>query len=93
MQRMDRRQAIKWLGAAVAAAAVTDSVLGAPKEPGAKPIEGAGKLIGTDPVLNKQYVAGELWSLTLTPTQRIAAIALIDLILPNQFPTNFESKP
>ena len=86
--RMDRRQAIKWLGAAVAAAAVTESVLGAPKEPGALPIEGAGKLIGTDPVLNKQYVAGELWSLTLTPTQRIAAIALIDLILPPDDPAN-----
>ena len=87
-QRMDRRQAIRWIGAAVAAAAVTDNLLGAPKEPGAKPIEGAGRLIGTDPVLNKQYAPGELWSLTLTPAQRLAAASLIDLILPPDDPKN-----
>ena len=84
--RIDRRAALKWMGAVVAAAAVTDKLLGAPKEPGAKPIEGAGKLIGTDPVLNKTYAAGELWPLTLTPAQRVAAIALIDLILPPDNP-------
>jgi hypothetical protein len=81
-QRMDRRQAIKWLGAAVAAAAVTDNILGAPKDPGPKPLSGASNIIGTDPVLNKQYTPGELWPLTLTPAQRTAAAALIDLILP-----------
>jgi len=84
--RIDRRAALKWMGAVVAAAAVTDKLLGAPKEPGAKAIEGAGKLIGTDPVLNKTYAAGELWPLTLTPAQRVAAIALIDLILPPDNP-------
>ncbi len=85
--RIDRRAAIKWMGAVVAAAAVTDKLLGAPKEPGAKPIAGAARLIGTDPVLNKTYAGGELWPLTLTPAQRVAAIALIDLILPPDNPS------
>ena len=58
--RIDRRAALKWMGAVVAAAAVTDKLLGAPKDPGAKPVEGAAKLIGTDPVLNKIYTPGEL---------------------------------
>ncbi|MEI6794635.1 MAG: gluconate 2-dehydrogenase subunit 3 family protein [Verrucomicrobiota bacterium] len=86
--RIDRRAAIKWMGAVVAAAAVSDQLLGAPKEPGAKAIPGAGKLIGTDPVLNKTYTPGELWPLTLTPAQRIAAVALIDLILPPDNPSS-----
>ncbi|NBV52504.1 MAG: hypothetical protein EBR83_03075 [Verrucomicrobia bacterium] len=53
--RIDRRAAIKWMGAVVAAATVSDNLLGATKEPGAKAIAGAGKIIGTDPVLNKTY--------------------------------------
>ena len=85
--RMDRRQAIKWIGAVVAAAAVTDHLLGAPKNPGAKALDGA-KSIGTDPVLNKSYHPGELWSLTLTAAQLRAAAALIDLILPPDDPKN-----
>jgi len=85
--RIDRRAAIKWMGAVVAAAAVSDNLLGATKEPGAKAIAGAGTIIGTDPVLNKTYAPGELWPLTLTPAQRVAAIALIDLILPPDNPS------
>ena len=85
--RIDRRAAIKWMGAVVAAATVSDNLLGATKETGAKAIAGAGKIIGTDPVLNKTYAPGELWPLTLTPAQRVAAIALIDLILPPDNPS------
>jgi hypothetical protein len=86
VHRIDRREALRWMGAVVAAAAVTDPLLGAPKDPGAKAVAGAGKLIGTDPVLNKTYAAGELWPLTLTPAQRVAAIALVDLIIPPDNP-------
>jgi hypothetical protein len=41
-----------------------------------------GKRIGSDPVLNKTYVPGELWPLSFTPAQREAAAALADLIIP-----------
>jgi len=37
-------------------------------------------------VLNKNYVPGDLWPLTLTPKQRKAAASLTDLILPPDNP-------
>lgn len=79
MPRLDRRQALAWL--AVAAVGLTASgrlPLGA-AEPADRP---HGKRIGADPVLNKTYVPGELWSLSFTPAQQAAADALADLILP-----------
>ncbi len=87
--QIDRRQALKWIGAAAAAAAIFPHATAQDKlpRPGAAP---AGKRIGTDPVLNKNYVPGDLWPLTLTPKQRKAAAALTDLILP---PDNPGDKP
>jgi len=83
--QIDRRQALKWIGAAAAAAAIFPPATAQDKlpRPGAAP---AGKRIGTDPVLNKNYVPGDLWPLTLTPKQRKAAAALTDLILPPDNP-------
>jgi hypothetical protein len=83
--QIDRRQALKWIGAAAAAAAIFPHATAQDKlpRPGAAP---AGKRIGTDPVLNKNYVPGDLWPLTLTPKQRKAAAALTDLILPPDNP-------
>jgi len=83
--QIDRRQALKWIGAAAAAAAIFPHATAQDKlpRPGAAP---AGKRIGTDPVLNKNYVPGDLWPLTLTPKQRKAAAALTDLILPSDNP-------
>ena len=83
--QIDRRQALKWIGAAAAAAAVFPHASAQDRlaPPSAAP---GGKRIGTDPVLNKNYVPGDLWPLTLTPKQRKAAASLTDLILPPNNP-------
>lgn len=82
---MDRRQALRWIGAAAAAAAIFPHATAQDKlqRPAAAP---GGKRIGWDPVLNKSYAPGELWPLTLTPKQRKAAASLTDLILPPDNP-------
>lgn len=82
---MDRRQALKWIGAAAAAAAVFPQASAQDKltRPAAAP---GGQRIGWDPVLNKTYAPGDLWPLTLTPKQRKAAASLTDLILPPDRP-------
>ena len=83
--QIDRRQALKWIGAAAAADAVFPHATAQDKlqRPAAAP---GGKRIGWDPVLNKNYVPGDLWALTLTPGQRKAAASLTDLILPPDNP-------
>jgi len=82
---MDRRQALKWIGAAAAAAAVFPHATAQDKLPRPAAAPG-GQRIGWDPVLNKTYAPGELWPLTLTPKQRKAAASLTDLILPPDNP-------
>ena len=82
--QIDRRMALKWIGAAAAAAAVFPSASAQDKLP--RPAATGGQRIGTDPVLNKNYVPGDLWPLTLTPKQRKAAASLTDLILPPNNP-------
>ena len=77
--RLDRRQALSWLAvAAVGLTAAGRLPLGA-AEPADRP---HGKRIGSDPVLNRTYVPGELWPLSFSPAQQAAAVALADLILP-----------
>jgi hypothetical protein len=82
--QIDRRQVLKWIGAAAAAAAVFPhaSAQGRLARQPDAPAPTGGKRIGWDPVLNKNYVPGDLWPLTLTPKQRKAAASLTDLILP-----------
>lgn len=84
---MDRRQALKWIGAAAAAAAVFPHASAQDKLPRPAAAPG-GQRIGWDPVLNKTYAPGELWPLTLTPKQRKAAASLTDLILPPDNPSD-----
>lgn len=86
--RIDRRQALKWIGVAAASAALFPhaSAQGRlQRQPGA-PVPAGGNRIGWDPVLNKTYAPGDLWPLTLTAKQRRAAAALTDLILPPDNP-------
>ena len=85
--QIDRRQALKWIGAAAAAAAVFPHASAKDRlaPPSASP---GGKRIGWDPLLNKNYVPGDLWALTLTPKQRKAAASLTDLILPPDNPSD-----
>jgi len=81
--RMDRREAIKWMMTAAASSTLLDSGLfgAAATEPattGSKP--GVG--YGTDPDLLKEYKPGEVWPLTFTDAQRATAAALCDVIIP-----------
>jgi hypothetical protein len=84
--QIDRRQALKWIGAAAAAAAIFPHASAQDKLPRPASTAPGGQRIGTDPVLNKNYVPGDLWPLTLTPKQRKAAASLTDLILPPNNP-------
>jgi len=54
----------------------------APQEEAAKIPDPTGVGYGTDPVLAKTYKPGELWPLTFTDSQKKAATALADTILP-----------
>jgi hypothetical protein len=84
--QIDRRQALKWIGAAAAAAAIFPHASAQDKLPRPASTAPGGQRIGTDPVLNKNYVPGDLWPLTLTSQQRTAAASLTDLILPPDNP-------
>ena len=86
--QIDRRQALKWIGAAAAAAATFPhaSAQGRLQRQAGAPAGTVGNRIGWDPVLNKNYAPGDLWALTLTPKQRKAAASLTDLILPPDNP-------
>jgi hypothetical protein len=77
--RISRREAIQWVIAAGASAALMPSQAFAADASAAAP---AGKPYGTDPLLNHTYHPGELWPLTLGPDQRGTVVALCDLIIP-----------
>jgi hypothetical protein len=74
LQRMDRREAIKWMLAASATVSMLNfRSFGAP---------GAAAGYGTDPDLMKFYRPGDIWPLTLTAEQRRTVSALCDVIIP-----------
>ncbi len=78
MNRMDRRDAIRWMVTAATTAAVLDPFTFA-AEPGVVVAKG----YGTDPDLLKTYQPGEVWRLTFNDEQRAIAIALCDTIIPS----------
>ena len=75
--RMDRRDAIKWMLTAAASLAVL-------KREGraADVATPSGKGYGTDPDLLKEYKPGDVWALTFNEKQRTQAAALCDVIVP-----------
>lgn len=73
-QRMDRREALKW----IMAASATVSLLNF-KTFGATP---AAKGYGGDPNVMEAYQTGDLWPLTFTEDQRQIVTALCDVIIP-----------
>jgi hypothetical protein len=79
-QRMDRRVAIKWMMTAAATTAWLQRDMFGATAPGATALGSAG--YGTDPDLVKVYKPGDLWPLTLDPSQRATAAALCDTIIP-----------
>lgn len=73
-QRMDRREAIKWVLAATATVSLLDlHSFGA---------TAAAKGYGGDPDLMRYYQPGDLWPLTFTKEQSRAVAALCDVIIP-----------
>lgn len=91
-RRISRRQAMQWVLGAVAASAlpVSSDLLAQPVGRTNSPQENAAKQpppiypggYGVDPNLTKQYKPGDLWPLTFNETQRKAATALADTIIP-----------
>lgn len=74
-QRINRRDAIKWVVAATATVSLLDLQSFGASAVVAKPY-------GGDADLTKAYKPGELWPLTFTKEQRRATIALCDVIIP-----------
>jgi hypothetical protein len=74
-QRIDRREAIKWIVSATATVSLLHF-----RSFGAPPRAVTG--YGTDPDLMKDYKPGDLWPLTFTSAQRRAVSALCDVIIP-----------
>ena len=79
--RLPRRTVFKWFVAVAATLQLGDAhVFGAEPVPGVPPLTATG--YGSDPLLNNNYSPGDSWTLTLSRTQRAAAIALADVIIP-----------
>ena len=76
LTRISRRDAIKWMLTAAAAAAVLDRTATGASAP--KPATG----YGTAPDLIKDYKPGDLWPLTFNDAQRRTAAALCEVIIP-----------
>lgn len=74
-QRMDRREAIKWIAAATATVSLLNF-----RSFGASVPAVTG--YGTDPDLMKFYKPGDLWPLTFSEAQHRAVAALCDVIIP-----------
>ena len=74
--QLSRRDAVRWVMAAVAASALPARLLGerAPQ------VQSKG--YGRDPDLLKTYTPGDMWPLTFTAAQRQTATMLADLIIP-----------
>jgi hypothetical protein len=87
---MSRREAIKWVMAAVAASTMPGKVFGQEAGRTALPQEHAATQpvglvpggYGTDPNLLKSYKPGDLWPLTFSEPQKKAAASLADVVLP-----------
>jgi hypothetical protein len=74
LNRMNRRDAIKWMAAASAALSVADPrLIAAPSMP---------KGYGTDPKVTETYKPGDVWPLTFSAEQRRLVAALCDVIIP-----------
>jgi hypothetical protein len=88
---MDRRSAIKWMLSAATTAMLADSRMLGATVPANPPAAG----YGMDPDIIKicaTYKPGDLWPLTFTDAQRRTAIALCDVIIPEDSESPAASK-
>ncbi len=81
-ERLNRRQALQWIGAATAAIPLLERDAPAADRSGARPKSVVAKGYGPDPDLIRQYQPGDLWPLTFTDAQRRLMIELCDIIMP-----------
>ena len=86
---ISRRQAIQWVLGAVAASALPTSLVAqevgrtvTPQENAAKQPRITARGYGVDPDLLKIYKPGDVWPLTFDASQKAAATALADMIIP-----------
>lgn len=82
LEPMDRRKAVQWMMAALAA---TATVGPASRSHAAAPVSAhtpIAKGYGTDPDLTRIYKPGDLWPLTFTEVQRKQTAVLCDLLFP-----------
>ena len=76
---VDRRRAMQWMVAAVAAASALAKV---PANAGITEYKPTPKGYGTDPLLAKNYLPGDLWPLSFSDSQRTTAAAICDILFP-----------
>jgi len=81
LPRLPRRTVFKWFVAVAATLKLGEAlVFGAEPVSDVPPLPTRG--YGGDPRLNQAYNPGDMWPLTLNRTQRTAALALADVIIP-----------
>ncbi|NBV85794.1 MAG: hypothetical protein EBS01_05935 [Verrucomicrobia bacterium] len=76
---IDRRRAMQWMLAAVAATAAMAKL---PANAGITEYKPTLRGYGTDPVLTKNYLPGDFWPLSFSESQRSSAAAICDILFP-----------
>ena len=79
LSRVDRRQAVQWMMAAVSASL---ALAKSPANAGVSEFKPTLKGYGTDPLLAKNYVPGDFWPLSLSNSQRTSAAIICDILFP-----------
>jgi len=74
--RLSRRQVLQFFAGAGALMATGDSILSAQE------VAAAAQGYGTDPNLTRLYKPGDVWPLTMTPSEKAASTAFADVLLP-----------
>lgn len=82
LPRLNRRDALQWIGAATAAIPLLERGTQAAERAGARPKSVAANGYGPDPDLIRQYKPGDLWPLTFSEAQRRLLVVLCDIIMP-----------
>ncbi len=80
--RLNRRDALQWIGAATAAIPLLERDAPAADRSGARPRSVVANGYGPDPDLIRAYAPGDLWPLTFDDAQRRLVIILCDIIMP-----------
>ena len=80
--RLNRRDALQWIGAATAAIPLLERDAPAADRSDVRPKSAVANGYGPDPDLIRAYAPGDLWPLTFNNAQRQLVIVLCDIIMP-----------